>query len=103
MEGSMDGAYNQEPGQLARLLAEAQRSRDGLTHLVFESLVRAVWQMNQGVKEADVLQVVLEAQLASLGGLNFAVKSSHMLPGAIDVTGSFCHTGMVVTHTVHLW
>ncbi len=99
----MDGSYNEAGKPVACVLAEAERSPCGLTHTVFESLVRSVWGMNVVTKDAEALQSALEERLAPLGGLEISVKASRLLAGALDVTGKFCYAGKPVTHTVHLW
>ncbi len=99
----MDGSYNQTAGKLAGVLALAERSGHGLTHQVFESLVRTVWEMTKNNHDAEALQAELQDNLGSLGGLQFSVKTSRLLSGALDVTGQFCYSGAKVTHTVHLW
>ena len=99
----MDGSYSEAGKPVACVLAEAERGGHGLTHDVFESLVRTVWEMNKNNHDVEALQAALEERLDALGGLEISVKASRLLSGALDVTGQFCYSGAKVTHTVHLW
>ncbi len=94
----MDGSFNEGRTKLACMLADAERDGRGLTHQVFESLVRTVWEVNQKGQDAETFKTVLHENFSSLGGLDFSVKTSRFFSGAINVTGQFCCAGATVSH-----